>query len=148
MAASLVSEDWQQFVFQHFYGNFKSRRKVFQNIFLNQQECDENCSNLELRKTRSKIIDLTTDDNYNMLILTLVSGTPHVMCSSMFTKVLQFFSVTYFQLNWGLYLSLKKLFVKIPQKVNKFKGHSWPKFKIILIKKVRRKFYYFPLFYD
>jgi hypothetical protein len=23
MAASLVSEDWQQFVFQHFYGNFK-----------------------------------------------------------------------------------------------------------------------------
>ena len=26
------------------------------------------------------------------------------------------------------------------------KNHSWTKFKIVLIKKVRRKFYYFPLF--
>ena len=86
MAASLVCEDWQQFVFQHFYGNFKSRRKVFQNI-LHQQDCIQNSSNLELKKTRSNIVDITTDDNFNMLILTLVSGTPHVMCSSMFTKV-------------------------------------------------------------
>ena len=86
MAASLVCEEWQQFVFQHFYGNFKSRKKVLQNI-LNQQECIEKSSNLELKKTRSKVVDITTDDNYNMLILTLVSGTPHVMCSSMFTRV-------------------------------------------------------------
>jgi len=85
MAASLVCEEWQQFVFQHFYGNFKSRKKVLQNI-LNQQECIEKSSNLELKKTRSKVVDITTDDNYNMLILTLVSGTPHVMCSSMFTR--------------------------------------------------------------
>ena len=146
MAASLVSEDWQQFVFQHFYGNFKSRRKVFQNIFLNQQECDENCSNLELRKTRSKIIDLTTDDNYNMLILTLVSGTPHVMCSSMFTKVLQFFSVTYFQLNWGLYLSLKKIVCQVSPKSEQIQRTFLTKIQNHTNKKSEKEILLLPIF--
>ena len=75
LACSLVCQEWQQFVFQHFFG--KSR------IHLESSTCIR----LELKKTLSRIIDVSFDDSFNLMILTLVSGTPHVMFTSMFTKV-------------------------------------------------------------
>ena len=90
LSSSLVNQAWQQFVYQNFYGNFRSRRRVYSkvlNIKTYHDPKNENCLKLELKKTRSKIVDVTVDDEYNILILTLVSGTPHVMGSSLFTKV-------------------------------------------------------------
>ena len=85
-AASVVCLQWQSFILEHFYTSTKFRNYSWNKICFenSKSQCDVS---LQLKKPRSKIIDICVDDNYNVLTLALISGTPHVMSFSLFTKV-------------------------------------------------------------
>ena len=85
-AASLVCVHWQSFILDQFYTCSKFRSKSWNKIV--SSSCDPQFSNahFQLKKPKSKIIDVTIDDNYNLLTLAIISGSPHVMSFSLFTK--------------------------------------------------------------
>ena len=85
-SASLVNFQWQSFVLEHFYTRSKFRNLSWNKICHGESKWNSDVS-LLLKKIKSKIIDVCIDDNYNLLTLALISGTPHVMSFSLFTKV-------------------------------------------------------------
>ena len=85
-AASLVCVHWQSFILDQFYTCSKFRSKSWNRILSGSLDPQFSNVQLQLKKPKSTIIDVTIDDNYNLLTLAMISGTPHVMSFSLFTK--------------------------------------------------------------
>jgi len=96
LAASLVCTDWQQYLLDWFYAVPKFRQRIYRAIFeQNSQKLLSNPSQqllstskltFSLALARSAIIDVTVDDDLNVFALALLSGKPHVMSCSLFTR--------------------------------------------------------------
>ena len=92
LAASLVCTDWQQFLLDWFYAVPKFRQRIHRTIFEQNSKSMINSSKLtfSLALARSAIIDVTVDDDLNLFALALLSGRPHVMSCSLFSRVSNF----------------------------------------------------------
>ena len=97
-----ISSDWQQYLLDWFYAVPKFRQRIYRAIFEQNsqqlllsknpsQQLLSNTSKLtfSLALARSAIIDVTVDDDLNVFALALLSGKPHVMSCSLFTRVRQ-----------------------------------------------------------
>ena len=92
-----IWSDWQQYLLDWFYAVPKFRQRIYRAIFeQNSQKLLSNPSQqllstskltFSLALARSAIIDVTVDDDLNVFALALLSGKPHVMSCSLFTRV-------------------------------------------------------------
>ena len=107
LSASLVCQDWQHYLLNWFYAVPRFRQKIHQTIFNeyplqttthvtssqnssikdNQVSASMSKITFSLALARSAIIDVTVDDDLNLFALALLSGRPHVMSCSLFTRV-------------------------------------------------------------
>ena len=107
LSASLVCQDWQHYLLNWFYAVPRFRQKIHQTIFndyplqttnhvtsspkstikANQVSASMSKITFSLALARSAIIDVTVDDDLNLFALALLSGRPHVMSCSLFTRV-------------------------------------------------------------
>ena len=76
----------KQLIFEWVYLCHKSRRITSEKLY-HKGHVTKSQIYFELKKTRAKIVDVCIDEEFNLLCLSLLSGTPHVMISSLYTKV-------------------------------------------------------------
>ena len=71
-------------MYEWFYFDQRSRRKIYQNIY--HKGCFESSKiNFQLKKPKVAIVDVFIDEEFNLLCLAVIAGSPHVMLSSLYT---------------------------------------------------------------
>ena len=74
----------QHLVYEWFYFDQRSRREIYQNIY--HKGCFESSTiNFQLKKPKVAIVDVFIDEEFNLLCLAQIDGSPHVMSSSLYT---------------------------------------------------------------
>ena len=91
LAASLVCQEWQQFLLEWFYGHWKFRHVICRRLFEHSSIVPKSSKLIfSLNMARAAIIDVTVDDDLNLFALALLNGRPHVMSTSLFAQVISF----------------------------------------------------------
>ena len=89
LAASLVCVEWQQFLLEWFYGHWRFREVICTRLFEHTSVVPKSSKLIfSLNMARSAIIDVTVDHDLNLFTLAVLSGRPHVMSASLFSKVM------------------------------------------------------------